>query len=194
MGGGIGGEVMTTRHLHEEALVDALDDRADASTRDHLASCARCAAALDEVAEGLRLAGRANVPERPTAYWESFGRRLRDRVESGAPTRAFWAWLRPAWIGAAVAAAALTLTPLRGPVVGEKAARALPAWSALPAVEEDSGLAILEAYSNESEGVAEPEVGACGGIATCLVGLTDEESDAVAKDLSETLGRERRDL
>jgi hypothetical protein len=185
---------MVTRHLHEESLVDVLDGRDDASAREHLASCARCAAALDEIAEGLRLAGRADVPERPTAYWEGFGRRLRDRIDSSAPGRPYWAWLRPAWIGAAVAVAALSLTPLRGPVVGEKPARVLPPWSALPAVEEDSGLAILEAYSSESEGVAEPEVGVCSEIASCLVGLTDEESDAVAKDLGQTLGRERRDL
>jgi hypothetical protein len=185
---------MATRHLHEESLVDVLDGRGDASTRGHLASCARCAAALDEIAEGLRLAGSADVPERPTAYWEGFERRLRDRIDSGARARASWAWLRPAWIAAAIAAAALSLTPLRGPGVGENTARALPAWSALPAVEDDSGLAILEAYSDDAEGVAEPEVGVCSEIAACLVGLTDEESDAVAKDLSQTLGPQRRDL
>jgi hypothetical protein len=182
------------RHLREEALLDALEGGLDPSAQEHLASCATCAAALAEASEGLRLAGRSLVPERPEGYWQGFDRRLRDRVEAGARGEMLWGWLRPSWIAAAAVVAALSVTPQRGALVGDRVAPVLPAWSALPSVEEDSGLAILEAFSSESDGVIEPEIAMCGQTAECLAGLTDEENDAVAKAFGEAAGSPRRDL
>ena len=54
----------------------------------------------------------------------------------------------------------------------------MPAWSPLPAAEEDPGLPVLQALG---PGVA-PAV-ECGGLADCLADLSDEES----RDLVRTL-------
>jgi hypothetical protein len=62
----------------------------------------------------------------------------------------------------------------------------LPAWSALPPADEDPGLPVLEQVA---PAVADAAASAeCGDLAECVVGLSDEESRALADALREKIG------
>ena len=174
---------MAMRHLSDEALMDALEGAGRGPAAEHLASCAGCAARLAQGREGLDLTHAVTVPEPPGLYWESFPRQVARRIDAGAAVRPWGSWVARGLATAVAVGAALAILArpvlLREPsATGARANQTLPAWSPLPAAEEDPGLPVLQALG---PGVA-PAV-ECGGLADCLADLSDEES----RDLVRTL-------
>ena len=174
-------------HLTDELLLDALEGAAGDEARAHLAECAACARRVDEAREGLALLADADVPEPSPLYWASFRRQVESRLASPAARLA-----RPAFLAPLLAAAAVMVVVLWGslgrrvPAGPDPAAAAvLPAWSALPPVEEDDVLAVLGALAPSAEDLA---TGAsCQGAACLVAELSDEESavllDALRSEL-----------
>jgi len=182
---------MAMRHLSDEALMDALEGAGRGPAAGHLASCADCAARLDEARLGLDLTPAATVPEPPGLYWQSFPRQVARRIDAAPLVRPWGPWIaRGLAATVAIAAAVATMSlprwgsePSRPPV---KAAQILPAWSPLPAAEEDPGLPVLQALGPEAVPAVE-----CVGLAECLADLSDEESQDLAQALR---GGVREDL
>jgi hypothetical protein len=167
------------RHLSEERLLDAVEEGVDSSDRAHLAACAECRARRDEARAVLVLAREVEVPEPSPLYWEAFrrqvGRRIAEERSPGHP------WLLPL---AAAAAGLLFVFSLLWDVPGGtgRGAPVLPAWSALPAVEEDEGLALVA-----ETGIGETDLAAVGevkGLDEVLGDLSEEEQAAVGNLLS----------
>jgi hypothetical protein len=168
-----------TAHMSDESLADLLDAAPDAAADAHLRRCADCRTRFEEARAGLALARTAEVPEPSPLYWQAFqrgvGRRLSQRPR---PSR------RLAWPAAAALAAALLYVafPLAPPQAPPAAEPTLPAWSALPAAEDDDGLLILQSVARQLGPDAD-----CQGLEDCVVQLSDEEGDALA----EMMRRER---
>jgi len=174
-------------HLGEAEALDAAEGSAGFDVEDHLLTCPSCRGRVDEVREGWRLAEEADVPEPPPLYWESFRRQVGRRIDESPASRT------PMRLGAILAAAAVLagvalLAPWRG---GERTADptavpeadVLPAWSALPDPQDDTGFRILEALAASNEAGFGSEC----RLAECLVALSDEESQALAEELRTSL-------
>jgi len=164
-----------TGHLSEEKLFEAVENGVAGEARAHLEACATCRALVDEAREGLGLAREAGVPEPSPLYWEAFRRQVSRRIvaEEGPRWRS---WLLP--LAAAAAVIVFAVPFLRGRVSESGGGPLLPAWSALPPVDEDEGLAVLEGL-----GVAEGDLAAVReerGVDEALGDLSDEEQDALA--------------
>ncbi len=175
-------------HVPEQRLLDVLEGRG-ATDRAHVDACAQCRARLSEAQAGLALAAGAEVPEPSRLYWESLRRQVSRRVdEEGERRPAFWRliWLGPALATAAVLAGIVTLVPVAGRRPGPLPERPLPAWSALPPAEEDEGLDVLRAVAPAVADASVPA--ACGGVAECVIDLSDEESQVLADRLRREIG------
>ena len=169
------------RHLSEEELLDLLEGRTSARCPDHVGGCAHCQARLEHAREGWSLARQAEVPEPPPGFWEVSWNRVERRI--AADERPVGLWQMGPWLAAAAAVVALVaLGPRVGPTVGSP--ERVPAWVALPASDEDPGLAVLAALSPEAEEVG--PVAHCG-LPHCLLELTDEESVSLSEALREEL-------
>lgn len=165
--------------MSDEALMDVMDGAGAAEAGEHLRSCADCRERLEEARAGMALAIEAEVPEPSPLYWEGFSRQLGRRL--GAQPRPWRFVLLPAM---AAMAAGLTLVmvrphgeskPLEPPVAF------LPAWSPLPAGEEDPGLTALQSVAVDLEPEAE-----CARVEECVADLSDDEGG----DLAAMLRRE----
>ena len=165
-------------HIADDRFLDVLVGDAAADERQHLEECASCRETLAEVRGGFLLARDADVPEPPPLYWETFRARLQDRLPREGRVRR---WGLPAAAAAVllVGLGVLTLSPPAGPGP-EPAAAVLPAWSALPPEEDDDALPLLAAL-DASEELAPT---ACGDVAACVLGLTEEEGEEVASGLT----------
>jgi hypothetical protein len=181
-----------SQHLTDDVLLDVLEGAADEEARTHYAECTACARRVDEARDGLALLGEAEVPEPSPLYWASFRRQVGHRLSSPAFRLA-----RPALLAPLLAAAAAVAVALWGSFsvhapsgAGPGVASVLPAWSALPPLDEgegeDEALAVLRAVAPSAEEMA---VGAsCQGAAACLVAeLSDEESAALVDALRQEL-------
>lgn len=166
-----------TRHLSEEELLERLEAEEPASGDAHLAGCAHCRTRLERAREGLELALGAEVPEPPGAFWEAFGRQVARRIAEGEPVGRRW-HSGPLWAAAAALAACLAVFPGSDPAGGSPTM--IPAWSALPAAEDDPGLEALATLVLDSE--ASGLVASCG-LASCLLELSDEESQVLVESL-----------
>jgi len=174
-------------HVPEQRLLDVLEGRGGAD-RAHVDACAQCQARLAEAQAGLALAVGADVPEPSPLYWESLRRQVSRRVdEEGERRPAFWRRisLGPALAAAAVLAAIVIFLPVAGRQ--PRPERPLPAWSALPPAEEDEGLDVLRAVAPAVADASVP--GVCGGVAECVVDLSDEESQVLADHLRREIGQ-----
>ncbi len=169
-------------HLKDEALLDAVLGQAGERAARHLRECVACRERVDSARATLRASAEADVPEPPPLFWESFrgqvGRRIATEPRRGVP-------LVPAF--AALAAAlllALGLWNRTQPPNDVSRAPSLPAWSALPALEDDIGAQVIQALV-----VSEDDLPflACRGL-ECLEELTEEESRAVVEALRVELG------
>jgi hypothetical protein len=161
--------------------MDLLDGSVDDAAREHVSGCEGCQERVATVGDGLVHAHDAEVPEPPPLYWEAFRRQIGRQIEGAETTdRQHLRW----WPG--LAAAALLLALLGGlrsvPVPGTSPlapVAPVPAWSALPPVEEDTGLGVLSGLESADLG----STAECRDAAECVVGLSDEESQALAEAL-----------
>jgi anti-sigma factor RsiW len=175
-------------HVPEQRLLDVLEGRG-AADRAHVDACPQCRTRLAEAQAGLALAVGAEVPEPSPLYWESLRRQVSRRVdEEGERQPAFWRRisLGPALAAAAVLAGIVTFLPMGGRQPSPLPERPLPAWSALPPAEEDEGLDVLRAVAPTVADASVP--GACGGVAECVIDLSDEESQVLADHLRREIG------
>jgi hypothetical protein len=171
----------TREHLSDADLLDALEGGPGGASARHLAACSACAARLAEAREGLALARAASVPEPPAVYWQSFPRRVAEHLDAAGPQRRPWGgWLWPAFATAAALVVAVLLVPRPVPEPpvppATTPARALAAWSALPAAEKDPALPVLEALGPDLDPALD-----CGGVAECVAELSDEESQDLVR-------------
>ena len=177
-------------HVSDAALMDAVEGAAGERTEQHVAQCASCRARVDEARASLGLAAAAVVPEPVPSYWDVQRRRVARALEEAPPARS----RRPLWAAAALAGAALvavfTVRPVKAPVpVRATPSAALPAWSPLPAADEDPALPILELVA-PTVATALPAA-VCSDVSECVVGLTDDESQELADALRAQLAQGR---
>jgi hypothetical protein len=175
-------------HVPEQRLLDVLEGRG-AADRAHTDACPHCRARLAEAQAGLALAAGAEVPEPSPPYWESLRRQVSRRVDEESRRRPAFRRriaLGPALAAAAVLAGIVTFLPVAGRHPAPRPERPLPAWSALPPAEEDEGLDVLRAVARAVADASVPA--ACGGVAECVIDLSDEESQALADRLRREIG------
>jgi hypothetical protein len=171
-------------HLSDETMTDLLEGAGTPAEWSHVAACPTCRFRLDEARAAVELARGAEVPEPPGLYWEALRRNVSRRIaeEPRAP-RLPWSWLGAAAATAGALVVAATL--LTHPPAPSPAGRELPAWSALPPVEDDLDLLVVSGFAVAEEGMAEWEEER--GLGDFVASLSDEESEA----LVEALGDER---
>jgi hypothetical protein len=165
-------------HLSERTMMDVLEGGGSPREWAHVASCGGCRARLEEARAALELAGGADVPEPPGLYWEALRRNVGRRIDEAPVRSPRRSWLIP--LAAVAAAAVVVAVSLVGrPPEPAAPASHLPAWSALPPVEEDDGLAVVT-------GLVEDELPAWDegqGLGAFVAGLSDEESEALVAAL-----------
>ena len=202
---------MTTRshHLTDAEFVDLLDGSLDGGRRRHVDECEACAAQAADLAGVVSAASEVDVPEPPPFFWSQLSARVSDTVAREGGTSSAAAvpgWLPSAWLGGALAAAAMVIwmvLPRSGtdaPVVTtppavERSAAAHPdagVGDELPDLEEDEAWALvrslaadLDQEQMDAEGVS-PGAGAAERLA---LQLTDAERTELARLLEEQLRR-----
>jgi hypothetical protein len=163
-------------HLSDRTMVDVLEGGGSPAQWGHVASCAACRTRVEEARAGRELASKAEVPEPPGLYWEALRRNVSRRIAEEPPRRSRWSWLVPLVAGsAAVLVIALSLG---GPGPSEVDAL-LPAWSALPPVEEDDDLSVV--WGLDDADLTDWDEGR--GLGAFVAGLSDDESEALVAAL-----------
>jgi hypothetical protein len=177
--------VTQMRHLSDESLMDALEGAGRGPASLHLASCMECAGRLAAAREGIDMARAATVPEPPGLYWESFPRQVARRIDATPVRRPWGLSIGRGLAGTVAVAAAIAIVMLARPQLPREpsperatVAQTLPAWSPLPAAEEDPGLPVLQALGSDLAPALE-----CGGVAECLADLSDEETQDLVQAL-----------
>jgi hypothetical protein len=158
------------RHVSPEALIDVAQGAAGPHERRHVQECAECRRQAEELRRDLGVLGEVDVPEPPAMYWEAFRRQVGRRVAGESRRRTWASWLVPV---AAAAAIAVGLMVPRNGGGHERAAATLPAWSALPAGDEDAGLFVLQALADDGQLA---NAGACDEVAACVEALSDDDA------------------
>ena len=183
------------RHLADERLLAAAQDEEDALARAHLESCGACREAVARARQGLGLAQLAGgVPEPSSLYWESFRLQVGERIAAERtiswPVRLWGRFGIGSLVSAAAAAALLiALIPTWPRPAGSVAVPGplLPAWQALPASADDSGLDVLRGLAlTGSDLQAATE---CQGVVACLDDMDDQESQDLADALRALPGK-----
>ncbi len=167
-------------HLPEDTLMDLVDGTAPPRAREHVASCPTCEARVEGAVLAWAQAQACEVPEPSPFYWEAFRRQVDGRIQ-GAGRRH---WLRvfvPVAAAAGLVAALSGAIPSRQIPAPPSAASVLPAWSALPAAEDDPGLEVLQAVVSTGSDLSSSYER--GGVQELLSELSDEENQALADRL-----------
>jgi hypothetical protein len=172
-------------HLNPEAMIDLAEGGGGGDERRHLEACGDCRAQVEDLREGLGGLASVEVPEPSPFYWEAFRRQVGGRLESEAPPARWSSWWLPGLAAAAALLAAVLLHPPATSLPSPAGSVAmLPAWTPLPAGEQDEGLPVLQGLA------AKGELTACGDLGGCLAELSDEDAAAVTAALrSEIEGR-----
>ena len=167
-------------HISEDRMIDLLEDQGTPADWAHVASCAPCRSRLEEGRAAMGLATQAEVPEPPGLYWEALRRNVSRRIaEEGETPRRRWGWLAPL---AATAVALLVVAVFVAERPGSTVAPpAVPAWSALPPVEEDENLTVLAEFAIDAGEWSGWEEGQ--GLGAFVASLSDEESEALVAAL-----------
>jgi hypothetical protein len=179
-----------SRHVSDEDVVELAEGLGGEHAHSHLAACDGCARRVSEARQMLAVARAAELPEPPGSYWAGLVRAVDRRIDAEPRRGAAWGWLVP--LAAAAAGIVVALTPLRG--VGSRAAAGAPpaalitSWSALPPIEEDEALPILEAAGEPVTATLDDG----RGLGSFVAGLTDEEAQTLADRLREP--RKEREL
>ena len=165
-------------HLSDPTMTDVLEGGGSPLEWAHIASCAACRSRLEEARAAVQLVSTAEVPEPPGLYWEALRRNVSRRVAEEPERRSRWSWLVP------LAAATAALVVIAVSVVERHPAPSasgplLPAWSALPPVADDEGLAVVSGYTDAE--LTEWEEGR--GLGAFVASLSDEESEALVEAL-----------
>ncbi len=170
-------------HASDQELMDVLDGEGAERTSAHVETCQRCRSRLDQARGGLLLARDADVPEPSPLYWESFRRQVGRRIEDEPHAARVPRWrLAPALAMAAIVVGIAALVPTKlgkGTAVATPEA-VLPAWTALPAADEDGGLSVIGALAPPADDLS--AVAGCQGV-ECLADLSDDETRALAQAL-----------
>lgn len=169
-------------HPTAEVLIDLAEGRGSAEARRHVAECGACRteiAQLETLVEHLR---EVPVPEPPALYWEAQRSRVRRQVEDEAvparPRRGVWLWLPVLATAGALAVFVMPRLEWNGAAPSATPAAAfVPAWTALPDAEEDTGLAVLHGLVSTG---AMQSVVECHGVAECLAAVPEEDLRRVA--------------
>jgi hypothetical protein len=169
-----------TRHVPDESLPDLAQGGGTSAERAHARACLPCASRVEEVRAALDLARRADVPEPPPLYWEAMRRSVGRRIAEGPRRGPRWAWLAPL-AAAAGLVAVVALTAGRPPAPSATPAAGLPAWSALPPVEDDPSLVVLEGLAVADADLAALDEGR--GVGAFLAGLSDADYQTLAESL-----------
>ena len=165
-------------HLSDQTMTDLLEGGGSPADWAHVASCPDCRDRLDAARSGLEMASSAEVPEPPGLYWEALRRNVSRRIAEEPPRRSWWGWLVP--VAAASAAMVVIVLFLGGRSPSpSSSAPLLPAWSALPPVEDDEGLAVVSGLAGDQD--LEWEEGR--GLGAFVASLSDEESEALVAAL-----------
>jgi hypothetical protein len=171
-------------HLSEAALLEVLEGASSPDARAHVEACARCRGRVEEAREALALvAGGADVPEPSPLYWESMRREVARR--SAEPRRAWLPFLLPIAAAAALVMAvpaSRRLSPV-GPAPSPSVSAALPAWSALPADEDDQDLAVLAAVARSQPDAALAAFDNTSSANEELFSMSEEEGKALVEAL-----------
>jgi hypothetical protein len=121
------------------------------------------------------------VPEPSPLYWEALRRGVSRRIAEEGRHRPRVALLVTLTAAAAVAAVLLTRPPAQRREAAPMPPQPLVSWSALPPVEEDDGLRVLEGLAAANGELA--EWSEAGGLGVYLANLSDDESRLVAERL-----------
>jgi len=173
-------------HVSAESMMELAEGPGRAEEREHVLACGECRAQLDALRADLGTLAAVEVPEPAPIYWEAFRRQVGRRLEAEPPRRA-WGWL---WVPALAAAASVALwvrvPSAGGPGTGS--AQNLPAWSALPSSDDDSGLSVLQALA---DGGQLSVASGCDELAACVEALSDADATALAAALRGEVGKGR---
>jgi hypothetical protein len=170
-----------TRHLSEERLMDVLEGTSTPAERAHAAACPDCDARVAEARDALATAATADVPEPPGAYWEVLRRHVGRRIAEERRPGGRFRWLVP--VGAATAIlAVLVLADHRPPPT--PVPTLLPAWSALPPADEDSGLTALSVVNGDLAPWEESQ-----GLGAFVAGLSDDDTATLVEALQHERGK-----
>jgi hypothetical protein len=175
-------------HPTEERLLELAEGGVQPETRAHVAACDACRAQVDDLRALLRELPAVDVPEPSPLYWDAFRRRIGERLDaSPAPARR-WSWLvGPALVAASAAVVAFVLprgATLPGPSTPPSLAAVLPAWTPLPELEDDDGLAVLQAFASV-DGLTLEE---CRGLDECAAEAGAHDAEGLARALGERTG------
>lgn len=168
-------------HLSDESVVDVAEGGGRDAERTHVSGCGACAGRVSEAEQMLAVARLAVVPEPPDAYWPVLAAGVNRRIDAELRPGPAWRWLLP--LAAAAAGVVVALT--RGPVPPPTSAPAAPAvtvvapWSALPSLEEDDALPVLEVAGGPVTAALEEG----RGLGFFVAGLTDDETQDLAEGL-----------
>jgi hypothetical protein len=169
-----------TAHVSDAAVVDLALGAGGALERAHAGACEACARRVAEARGALELARKAEVPEPAPLYWESLRRGVSRRIAEDKARAPRVALLVPLAAAAALAAALFTRP---APPPKHTLEPPLAAWTALPLVEDDDGLRVLEGLALANGQLAEWDEAA--GLGAYLANLSDADSQALAETLRE---------
>jgi hypothetical protein len=171
-----------TTHLTEKAMTDVLEGGGSPVEWAHVASCRECRSRIEEARRGLDLAARTEVPEPPGMYWEALRRNVGRRISEESARPAWRGWLAPL-VATAAALAIVVVVIANRPEAPAVSTQAVPAWSALPPVEEDAGLAVLTGLAAAEDGTELTDWEEGQGLGAFVASLSEEESEALVAAL-----------
>jgi hypothetical protein len=152
-------------HLSDEQIVDAAEETPSMEIDAHLAACATCAAKVEDVRRLLHEVNAVEVPEPSPIFWQYFGRRVNEAIDTPARRQLRWRWT---W-GAAAAAAPFLVVAL---------------VSMLPLGKANDSRAVAD---NRPEEHATPSPSSGSAVTLDITDINEDEAWAVVRSLAEEL-------
>lgn len=162
-----------TAHLGDDALAALALGEATPEARAHAEGCVECGARVEEARAALELARSVEVPEPPGLYWEALRRNVGRRIADEPQKPSLWRWLVP--VAATAGAVVVALSLASGPGIETS----LPAWSALPPIEDDVDLEVVSTFALENDSLVQWDEGR--ELGALIADLSEEESGALVE-------------